>query len=250
MITAIFFIFVETIFHKMPKNVISLTKEKENSLYWLGRYMEKVYLQIHNLCRCQELLDEGKPQDYTKYYELIGSSIKYHDKAEARSGLMYDSRNTESVITSIIKASEYAAKLEDELVSYNKYYIQQTLDLMTRNANVGKDPHMEDLQQAADLALAFWGSVDERIYDQELRSLLFVGKIVEHIVMCIKMQYKYYRIEEAFVRLEWIAARLPELFDPKVLSEISYLLAEPQYCPKVESYRKLVADMFNRLIKA
>ena len=234
----------------MPKNVINLTPEKEHSLYMLGRYAEKVYLQIHNLCRCQELLDAGKPQEYASYYEMIGSSIKYHDKAEARAGLMYDSRNTESVITSVVKANEYAKDLEDELVSYNKYYLAKTLELVSNNANIGKDPQMEDLQQTADLALAFWGSIDERIYDQELRSLLFVGKIVEHIVMSIKLQYKYYRIEEAFSRLEWIAARLPKLFDARVLKELSILLSEPQYCPKVESYRNLVADMFDKLIKA
>jgi len=233
----------------MPKIEVVLTPEKEYDLFMLGRYAEKVYLQIHNLCRCQELLDEGKPQEYAAYYERIGSSIRYNDKAEARAGLMYDSRNTESVLTSIENACKYAEGLDDVLIKYNKYYLDTTLALMKYNSNIGKDPHLEDLQRAADLALAFWGSVDERIYDHELRSLLFAGKLVEHIVMSMKLHYKWYRVEEAFTRLLWIIKREDSIYDKRVIAELEYLIIEPKYCPEVDAYRNMIISLFDRLIK-
>lgn len=43
-----------------------LSPSKANSLYWLGRYTERVYLELHLLRLCFDKMIDGDPQEYGK----------------------------------------------------------------------------------------------------------------------------------------------------------------------------------------
>ena len=44
-------------------NLISATKA--NSLYWLGRYEERVYITLHLLRKCYDKMIDGELEEYS-----------------------------------------------------------------------------------------------------------------------------------------------------------------------------------------
>jgi len=49
--------------------------------------------------------------------------------------------------------------------------------------------------------LAFWGSIDERIVDNQIRHSIKFGKFIESLDLHIRFEYPYNRVEGIFNRM-------------------------------------------------
>ena len=47
----------------MVKNTI-ISANKANSLFWLGRYEERVYITLHLMRKCYDKMIDGEMEDY------------------------------------------------------------------------------------------------------------------------------------------------------------------------------------------
>lgn len=227
---------------------IILSPTKANSLFWLGRYTERIYLELHLLRLCFDKMIDGAPEDYSTYLESIGNYIVYPDLPATRNGLVHDINNPVSVLSCIERANDNAVILRDEIMSPTLAYIQMCLEKLRNTSKTATDTNVEDLQQLTDWILAFWGSVEERVYDPRVRNLLRIGKLVEHIDMNIRFCYKFYRIEEAFVTLLRCYDKEPRAFNERALNELKILLTEELYNPKDSAYLNKVLSLLGNLV--
>ena len=227
---------------------IIISPAKANSMYWLGRYTERIYLELHLLRRCFDQMIDGSPEDYNTYLTCIGNSFQYEDLAAERFGLVHDKNNPVSVISCIERANDNAVLLRDEIMSPTLGYIQMSLEYLRHASAQGKAPDVDELQRLTDWTLAFWGSVEERVYDEKVRTFLKIGKLVEHIDMNIRFSYKFYRIEEAFASLMRCCEVEPRAFDAEVLASLKELLVEDLYDTKDPVYVNKVLILLGKLV--
>lgn len=214
-----------------------LSPSKANSLYWLGRYTERVYLELHLLRLCFDKMIDGDPQEYGRYLATIGGVSQYPDQASVINGLVHDLSNPASVISSVERCNDNAVLLRDEIKSPTLGYIQMPLELLRQNARNGIEPNVDELQTLTDWMLAFWGSIEERVYDDRVRTILKIGKLIEHIDMNVRFDYKFYRIEEAFKALGHCKAEEPRAFDDEVVDQLREMLTEDKYTEGGSEYK-------------
>ncbi len=221
---------------------------KANSLYWLGRYSERIYLELHLLRRCFDMMIDGQPEEYSRYLTDIGNNVAYNSLEEARYGLVHDSSNPVSIISCMERANDNAIILRDEITSGTLAYIQMGLEKLRKAVVDGMEPNVDELQKLTDWMLAFWGSINEKIHNERTRRLLEIGRLVEQIDIHIRFKYKFYRIGDALASLQNLQKDEPMAFDSCAMDSLLYLLTDDNYAPEIGVYRDKVLYLLGELI--
>lgn len=225
-----------------------LSPAKANSLFWLGRYSERIYLELHLLRRCFDLMIDGKNEEYRKYIIDIGNNVQYSDLASTRNGLVHDPNNPVSIISCMERANDNAILLRDEIMSPTLSYIQMGLEMLRKAVASGIEPDVDELQKLTDWMLAFWGSIDERILNDRTRRLLEIGRLVEKIDIHIRFRYKFFRIEDTLVSLQNLKDEEPLVFDQIAMDTLSIMLTQDNYAPEIGIYRDKVLGLIGSLV--
>lgn len=223
-----------------------ISAAKANRLFWLGRYTERAYISLHLLRRYHDRMIDGDPNVYQEYSQRLSNGIPYPDKESFRTGYMYDSQNPCSIISALTAANDNAIVLREEIMSETLSYIQLSLCLIDRARNQGEE-NITALQPVTDYLLAFWGSIDERLFDRRIRLLLRIGKLVENIDMHIRFDYPFYRINEAFESLKQCAEEEPQMVDHQALKQLDVLLNEESYEQRNDTYKATLLCDINRI---
>lgn len=206
----------------------TISATKANLLYWLGRYAERVYISLHLLRRYYDKMIDGLPEDYEGFYEKLDANNPYPDMESFRLGYMYDDKNPCSLISGLTAAYDNAVVLREEITSETFSYIELSLNFLRKSAEK-KDANITDLQLITDYLLAFWGSVDERVFNEQVYNILKIGKLVENIDIHIRFDYPFFRIKEAYESLIKCGENEEELFDHMIEKHLGELLVEDVY---------------------
>lgn len=225
-----------------------LSPAKGNSLYWLGRYTERIYLCLHLLRKCYDMMIDGDTDEYSRYISKVGSFVPYLDEGAIRRGLVNDATNPASLISCIECANDNALVVREEITSHTLGYVQLSLEALRKSSKADAEPNMDTLQTLTDWMLAFWGSVEERVYDNRVKTLLKIGKLVEHIDMNLRFGYKFYRIEEALMTLSFYRKEQPNAFNQEAFDELKALLVEGMYEPENMTYLNKVLSILGNLV--
>lgn len=220
---------------------------KANRLYWLGRYTERVYISLHLLRRYYDKMIDGEPKEYEEYYQKLDTSNPYPDMESFRMGYMYDDKNPCSLISGLIAVNDNAIVLREEIMSETLSYVELSLSHIRKSAEK-KDGNITDLQPITDYLLAFWGSVDERVFDERVRNFLRIGKLVENMDMHIRFDYPFYRIQEVYESLKLCAETEEGIFDQMILEHLDGLLEEDMYDSSNLQYKATVLKYLNHLV--
>ena len=96
--------------------------------------------------------------------------------------------------------------------------------------------------------MAFWGSIDERVFDERIRSLLKMGKLVENIDMHIRFDYPFPRIKEAYEELKKQLENEENMYDPSLIEQLDVSLNEEAYNSRDLAYKGRLLRFINHLI--
>ena len=186
--------------------IISL--EKQDHLYWLGRYSERVYttLKTFLLGYDQMLDDEGttygdvcRRLDIPNIYTSQENFIKIY---------LFSDRDANSVYSNLKRAYDNAVVLRDEISSPSLCYIQMALDIM--EACSGEPLNLLELQRVLDTLLAFWGSVDDNVLSEESRNIMKSGRYLERLDLFIRFGYPAASLARELGKFENRIRRLQE----------------------------------------
>ena len=111
-----------------------------------------------------------------------------------------------------------------------------------------KEKNITNLQPVTDYLLAFWGSSDERIFDERLYNLMKIGRMLEDIDMHIRVEYPFERIEDAFKRLKEYGVSEAGIYDTMMFQKLENLLTAEKYNPKDTEYTNSVLRYLNHLV--
>ncbi len=228
----------------------TISANKANRLYWLGRYTERVYISLHLLRRYYDKMIDGQPKDYEEYYLKLDASNPYPDRESFRMGYMYDGKNPCSLLSGLTSAYDNAIVLREEIMSETLSYIELSLSCIQELAKK-EDSNVTDLQPVTDYLLAFWGSIDERVQEERIRNILKAGKLVENMDMHIRFDYPFFRIKEVYDELKKYGNMEEALFDTMILQQLDKLLEEDVYdlCHKNNAeYKGKLLKYLNHLV--
>ena len=232
----------------MVCNVI--TADKANRLFWLGRYAERVYISLHLLRRYYDRVLDGNISDLHEYYTLLGVECEGMDREseECQYSQLYDKNNCCSIATSLDLTNDNGIVLRHDISSESLSYLQMSQVLLQECAERG-ERNITKLQPITDHMLAFFGSIDERVFDDRIRIFLRIGRLIENLDLHVRFNYPYFRIEEVFLSLkEHIARYEGSVANTLVLDDLNKLIREELYTEGDEAYKSSLLNNINMLI--
>lgn len=168
-------------------------------LYWLGRYTERVYTGLKQVKDIYDASVDGREADFAAYCRCLGIPCGYESTEDFCKKYYFDTNNPNSLASSLVYAYDNAIVLRETLTTDTLSYILMSLSAMEK-ASESETPGVE-LQWVMDDIMAFRGSCEENIFDEEIRSLLKLGASVERVDLYLRMDEKPEKVKREFSRL-------------------------------------------------
>ncbi|MFI3320521.1 MAG: alpha-E domain-containing protein [Rikenellaceae bacterium] len=230
----------------MVCNVI--TADKANRLFWLGRYAERVYISLHLLRRYYDRVIDGDISNLHEYYKCLGQENEACTCAHCdfQMSQLYDLENECSIAKSLELSIDNGIVLRHDISTESLSYIQMSKALLDE-CHVRGEKNVAFMQPITDYMLAFFGSIDERVFDERIRKFLKIGKYIENIDLHIRFDYPFFRIEEVFNSLKDYLLREGDVVDAVAMEYLEELITEEQYTLS-PSYKTTVLGYLSRLV--
>ena len=236
-----------TIKAEYDRTVISANKA--NRLFWLGRYVERIYMTLHLLRRVSDKMIDGQPADYEGFWRKLDTTDSYASTGEFTLGMMYDEQNPGSILSSLNRAMDNAIMLREDIKSETMSYIEMSIAMMRKYRTEAMD-NITNLQPITDWMLAFRGSAAHRIEDTRILSIIAIGQLTEKIDLMLRFGYSYERIARQYAMLLHWAERLPQILDENIEQQMCDMLRPESYENTGEDFRWKMCKYVNTLIRA
>mgnify|MGYP001536573558 CR=1 FL=1 len=210
--------------------LIAISAEQADRLYWLGRYVERLFSTVRIFNQSLDRMIDQDGEDYVAFCKRLSiPSDIYRDAADFEVKYLFDATNPDSIYSNLSRAYDNAIVLRNFITTETMAFIQLALDRLEQGS-------------IADLLLAFWGSVDDRVVDVERRDLLKVGKYSERLDLMIRLNCQEYAIDELLIRMLSHTRRVEPLLNREILQELRSMKE-----PALESNRAHLLHLINAL---
>ena len=182
----------------------ALSHENISRLFWLGRYSERVYTTLRNFAgRFDAMIDDEKnSHDFARSY-------------------CFDENNPDSVYSALMRAYDNAIELREEIGSDTFSYVQLAVYEMNR-AKLSEAPLLQ-LQKVIDNIAAFWGVADDIIEDENVRSIIKLGKRIERVDLYARFQADSEDMRREIRRLNSRITKAGIKYDAKNLERLNHI---------------------------
>lgn len=218
-----------------------LSAMSANSLFWLGRYEQRVYMTLHQMHRCYDELIDDSHEGCAVFCKRTFTTLPSYTLEEFMKHLVYDEDNPSSLISAQLRARDNAMLLRELIRSETLSYLEMGVALMRQNREKG-DYRISSLQPITDWSLAFFTSAMQRIYNSQVNALILVGRCVENIDMMLRFEYPTYKLEAALAGLKLFSQLITESIDTHIIADIEQTInAAPPEGPSAEDRLKLTS---------
>ena len=212
----------------------NITTEKANELFWLGRYVERVYTTSMEFFRGYDRMIDETDISYPEYCRRVSIPNVYKDKEDFLRSYPFDESNPDSIISNLIRAYDNAVVLRDDIGSDTLSYIQLAIYDM-RKAALGVAP-LIGLQTVVDDIFAFWGCLDDRVVDYSERSIVKAARRIERIDLFLRFGVPADRISFEVNRLQNRIVRTGPNYDQDAIPRLRNMLAQDEV-PRADAIR-------------
>ena len=207
----------------------AITRISINNLFWLGRYVERVFTTLNSFFKYADRFIEGGQAAYEKYLADINVPNIYEDADDFFHRYVFDLSNPDSIIANLDRALGNGIVLREEIKTPSLSYLQMAMDRF-KNCE-GTTQIRYDMLPVRDAIYAFWGSIDNNMTDQEGSKIIYLGKMVERVDLYLRLGYP----------VEDISTELNHL-----LKCIAEYLEYGETIVDMDIYRVLLAESKNR----
>ena len=216
-----------------------ITLEKSDHLLWLGRYTERVYTTLKFFIEATDRMIDRDPGYYAIFCEKIGIPDIYGSRETFWTRYPFDTDDPNSILSNLYRAYDNAIVMRDYIGTETMAYIQLTIDDM-KNARRG-DTHLADLMLVIDHILAFWGCVNDLIYDEQTRNIIKLGKGIERLDLYLSLDRPATDIRREYTRMKQFLRKSHMHYDDSVLYTIDNMLFEDEVC--YNTVRSLIRNL-------
>ena len=176
-----------------------ITVDKVNHLYWLGRYAERVFTTLKEFFVGYDMLIDSKEKDYQDFCQRVNIPDVYGSNEAFLEKYPFDTEDGNSILSNLIRAYDNAVVMRDEIGTDTLSYIQLAIYDMKKSI-VSRSPLIE-LQHVIDNLYAFWGCLDDRIDEQEIRNIIKSGRRVERLDLYLRFEMPVESLQKEMKRL-------------------------------------------------
>ncbi len=175
----------------------TITLNKNNRLFWLGRYAERLCQGVSKVRTIQDELLDGDPATAQALCANLGLSVVYDTAEEACNHYCFDRALPESLLSAADAMIGNGMVLRELLGTPTLSYLQMAVTALETAATHGNSCAIE-LQWVIDDIMAFRGSYNDAIDSEEIRNIIKSGASVERLSGLIR----FGQTEEAVLRKE------------------------------------------------
>lgn len=176
-----------------------ITLAKADHLFWLGRYTERVYTTIREFFIGYDRMIDENEDSYQEFCQRLNIPDVYGAKEIFLMKYPFDAENPDSIVSNLLRAYDNALVMRDEIGTETLSYIQLAIYEL-KKASVSTAPLIE-MQNVLDNLLAFIGSVDDFIDDEQNRSIIKAGRRVERLDLYLRFEMPLPAIDRELVKL-------------------------------------------------
>ena len=226
----------------------NISKEHGDRLYWLGRYTERVFTTLRTIQKFYDrMLDRSN--GYTDYLGYFGLEDSYGSNDAFVRSFLYDVSNVNSVAFSLERAYDNGIVLREDISTEALSFLQLAKDTLLKSESSSNT--RLSLLPLEDQLFGFWGCVNEHIYNDEIRNIIYIGKTVERIDLYLRMKYPFEKAEKEFIRLLKNLNRVPKgtpyRYSTKHLSELVVIMGtEKDYLENPDRAIESLEHLFER----
>lgn len=163
----------------------TITLSKQNRLFWLGRYSERVYSAIQLMIEDYDELIDGDGMDYRGYCRKMGIPCVYESGEDFFRRYLFDTESQFSIASSVEAMLGNGIVLRETISSQTLAYLQMAHSAMDMAAR-SESPGVE-LQWVMDDIMAFRGSFDDAVEEETARNIAKAGGTVERISQMLRL---------------------------------------------------------------
>lgn len=166
------------------KGEVPLTLKQVDSIYWLGRYTERV---LTTLKVFMDVYDSQLDShfDYAKYCSDLDIYNGFTSLSDFCQRYAFDRTYASSIISSMNRSYDNAIMLRETIGSDSLSYIELALRRM-EEAQYSQTPALV-FQKVIDNIMAFKGQVFDSIADHNVRHILLAGLTLERLDMYLRL---------------------------------------------------------------
>lgn len=176
-----------------------VTLSKQNRLYWLGRYAERVYTTLQILMKLYDRHIDGEMVDFAAFCGRLGTDCGYGSAEEFFRGVLFDGQVAGSVRSSVEAMLGNGMVLRETITSPTLAYLQMA-HMALGMAETSEAPLVE-LQWVMDDVMAFRGSFDDAVEAESTRNITKAGGLVERISLMLRLDWQLPRLERELHKL-------------------------------------------------
>ncbi len=164
----------------------TVTVNKNNRLFWLGRYAERVYQGILIVHKVQDDLVDGDGVDMSTLCQKLGLEVNFDTVEEFFQRYTFDRSLADSILSSADGMLGNGMVLREVLGSQTLSYLQMAVIALESAAS--SNSCGVQFQWVMDDIMAFRGSYGEYIFSEEIRNIIRCGASVERLGTMLRFE--------------------------------------------------------------
>ncbi|MCF0252820.1 MAG: alpha-E domain-containing protein [Duodenibacillus sp.] len=206
----------------MINKALTISVEQADRLFWLGRYVERVYSTLRLFNTAMDTMIDVDEKGYVKFCQCLSiPSDIYAGRQDFEASYLFSEANPDSIYANLSRAYDNGIVLRNFISTESLSYLQMALDKLKAGGKA--QSAFLSAQQVIDWLLGFWGSLEETINDPQRRNLIKIGKYVERMDLALRLDLPYEVIDKTMPRLINRANRTGSLMHLDRLQELVLL---------------------------
>ena len=177
----------------------TVTLSKQNRLFWLGRYAERVYTTTQYMMKQYDRLIDGETVDYETFCQKMGIPCVYDSGDDFCRRYLFDSASPCSAQSGVEAMLGNGMVLRETITSPTLAYLQMAHTAMEL-ASRSEAPGVE-LQWVLDDIMAFRGSFDDSVEVETALNITKTGGNVERISLMLRLDWQPERLNRELQKL-------------------------------------------------
>ncbi len=163
----------------------TITLSKNNRLFWLGRYAERLCQGVANVRQIQDELLDGDPASALQMCQSLGSAASFATAEECCEHYCFDRHLVDSLTSAADAMLGNGMVLRELLGTPTLSYLQMAVTAL-ETAATHRNACAVELQWVIDDIMAFRGSYNDAIEQEEIRNVIKSGASVERVSTLIR----------------------------------------------------------------
>ena len=214
-----------------------VTLSKQNRLFWLGRYAERVYMTVQFLMQAYDTLLDSTAVDYADFCHRLGVENVYRDAGDFCRRYLFDGSQPCSAQASMEALLGNGMVLRETITTPTLAYLQMAESAM-QMASRSEAPAVE-LQWVLDDIMAFRGSFDEAVDHEVVRNITKTGGTVERLSLMLRLDWQSDRLRQEMRKLLNRLYKTDLATQPQALQTITAYALEDQEVEAPELLRSV-----------